>query len=73
MFVFTINNYFGTQVAISFVNIDQTAKEATQMAFYIHLGCELSGKPESTRFVDAWIHAVPLFIRLAIMETVLDL
>lgn len=43
------------------------------MAFYIHIGCELTGKPESTRFVDAWIHEMPFFIRLAIMETVMDL
>jgi hypothetical protein len=43
------------------------------MAFYIHLGCELSGKTESNRLVDCWIHAIPLFQRLGIMETVLEL
>jgi hypothetical protein len=43
------------------------------MAFYIHLGCELSGKTESTRLVDSWIHAIPLLQRLGIMETVLEL
>jgi hypothetical protein len=43
------------------------------MAFYIHLGCELSGKAESTRFVDRWIHTMSLFQRLGIMETVLEL
>ena len=43
------------------------------MAFYIHLGCELSGKAESNRVVDQWIHTIPLFQRLAIMETVLEL
>ncbi len=43
------------------------------MALYIHLGCELSGKAESNSFVDKWIHTVPLFLRLAIMETVLEL
>jgi hypothetical protein len=43
------------------------------MAFYIHLGCELTGKAESNRLVDCWIHAIPLFRRLGIMETVLEL
>jgi hypothetical protein len=43
------------------------------MAFYIHLGCELSGRSESTRFMDSWIHRLPLFERLQIMETVLEL
>ncbi len=43
------------------------------MAFYIHLGCELSGKAESNRIVDNWIHVIPLFERLGIMETVLAL
>ncbi len=43
------------------------------MAFYIHLGCELTGKTESTRLVDRWIHAIPLLQRLGIMETVLVL
>jgi hypothetical protein len=49
------------------------AKEEIKMAFYIHLGCELSGKTESTRLVDCWIHAIPLFQRLGIMATVLEL
>lgn len=44
-----------------------------KMAFYIHIGCELSGKAESNRFVDRWIHSVKLLRRLNIMETVLDL
>ena len=48
-------------------------REENKMAFYIHLGCELSGKSESTRLVDRWIHAIPLFQRLGIMETVLEL
>lgn len=43
------------------------------MAFYIHIGCELSGKAESNRFVDHWIHTIPLLHRLGIMETVLEL
>jgi hypothetical protein len=43
------------------------------MAFYIHIGCELSGKAESNRLVDRWIHAIPLLERLMIMETVLEL
>lgn len=43
------------------------------MAFYIHLGCELSGKTESNRLVDRWIHTIPLLQRLGIMETVLEL
>ena len=43
------------------------------MAFYIHLGCELSGKAESNRFVDQWIHVIPLFQRLEIMEIALEL
>jgi hypothetical protein len=49
------------------------ARGGTQMAFYIHLGCELSGKTESTRLVDRWIHVIPLLKRLGIMETVLEL
>ena len=43
------------------------------MAFYIHLGCELSGRAESNRFVDCWIHSVSLIQRLGIMETILEL
>lgn len=43
------------------------------MAFYIHLGCELSGKAESNHLVDRWIHIIPLLLRLEIMETVLEL
>jgi hypothetical protein len=43
------------------------------MAFYIHLGCVLSGKTESNRLVDRWIHVIPLLQRLGIMETVLEL
>ncbi|MGD8834797.1 MAG: hypothetical protein PVI54_15630 [Desulfobacteraceae bacterium] len=43
------------------------------MAFYIHLGCELSGKAESNCLVDRWIHTIPLLERLGIMETVLEL
>lgn len=43
------------------------------MAFYIHLGCELSGMAESNRIVDQWIHTIPLFERLEIMGTVLEL
>jgi hypothetical protein len=43
------------------------------MALYIHIGCELDGKPESNLIVDKWIHAMALFTRLKIMETVLDL
>ena len=43
------------------------------MAFYIHLGCELSGKAESNRVVDCWIHTIPLLQRLGIMEIVLEL
>jgi hypothetical protein len=43
------------------------------MAFYIHLGCELSGETESNRFVDQWIHTIPLFERLEIMGMVLGL
>jgi hypothetical protein len=48
-------------------------REEIKMAFYIHLGCELTGKTESTRLVDRWIHAIPLLQRLGIMETVLVL
>jgi hypothetical protein len=48
-------------------------EEEIKMAFYIHLGCELSGKTESTRLVDRWIHVIPLLQRLGIMETVLEL
>lgn len=43
------------------------------MAFYIHIGCELSGKAESNRLIDKWIHTIPLAERLTIMEMVLDL
>lgn len=43
------------------------------MAFYIHIGCELNGKIESTVLLDRWIHSVPLLQRLGIMETVLEL
>jgi len=43
------------------------------MAFYIHIGCELSGKAESTCFVDRWIHTMPLLQRLGIMAMVLEL
>jgi hypothetical protein len=43
------------------------------MTFYIHLGCELDGNSESNQVVDCWIHTVPLWIRLEIMATVLDL
>lgn len=43
------------------------------MAFYIHLGCELSGKADSNRILDRWIHVIPLLQRLLIMEMVLDL
>ena len=43
------------------------------MAFYIHLGCELSGKAESNRIVDRWLHTIPLILRLSIMEAVLEL
>jgi hypothetical protein len=42
------------------------------MAFYIHLGCKLTGSRESNWLVDRWIHMVPLWVRLEIMETVLE-
>jgi hypothetical protein len=48
-------------------------EEEIKMAFYVHLGCELSGKIESTRMLDSWIHGTPLLKRLGIMETVLEL
>jgi hypothetical protein len=73
---------FGTPIALTVTEIGKRLhpirniprqKEETKMAFYIHLGCELSGKTESTRLVDCWIHAIPLFQRLGIMETVLGL
>jgi hypothetical protein len=48
-------------------------EEEIKMAFYVHLGCELSGKAESNRLVDRWIHAISLLQRLGIMETVLEL
>jgi hypothetical protein len=43
------------------------------MAFYIHLGCDLSGKSESTFLMDTWIHNTPLLIRLSIMAIVMEL
>ena len=49
------------------------ATQEIKMAFYIHIGCELSGRAESTRFVDYWIHMIALSTRLEIIETVLDL
>jgi len=69
-------------VALSLVEIEnsfnpssksQGGKEEIKMAFYIHLGCELSGTAGSNRVVDRWIHALPLFQRLEIMATVLAL
>jgi hypothetical protein len=43
------------------------------MQLYVHLGCVLDGKAESNTFVDKWIHSVPLFERLAIMELIFEL
>ncbi len=43
------------------------------MAFYIHLGCELTGRAESTQFIDRWIHLMGIIPRLNIMTIVLDL
>lgn len=43
------------------------------MAFYIHIGCELTGRRESNAFIDQWIHGMTLFWRLEVMATVLDL
>lgn len=43
------------------------------MAFYIHIGCELTGGAESNLFIDRWIHALSLYHRLQIMEAVIDL
>lgn len=43
------------------------------MAFYIHIGCELSGSDESTQFIDRWIHMMGLSARLGIMEMVLGI
>ena len=43
------------------------------MVFYIHLGCELTGRAESNRFIDRWIHMMDLVSRLDIMATVLKL
>lgn len=43
------------------------------MAFYIHIGCELDGKSTSNFFIDTWIHAIPIWLRLEIMELVLEL
>ena len=43
------------------------------MAFYIHLGCELSGSAYSTGLVDQWIHLIGLVERLDIMALVISL
>lgn len=43
------------------------------MAFWLHIGAELSGKAESNRIVDKWLHMVALYRRLAIMERVMEL
>ena len=43
------------------------------MAFYIHIGCELTGRAESIQFIDRWIHMVDLTSRLDIMGIVLVL
>jgi hypothetical protein len=50
-----------------------TDKEEIKMAFYIHLGCKLTGSRESNWLIDQWIHMVSLCVRLEIMETVLEL
>jgi hypothetical protein len=49
----------------------QNEERINKMAFYIHLGCELSGRAESTQFIDRWIHMMDILSRLNIMETVL--
>jgi hypothetical protein len=43
------------------------------MAFYIHIGCELSGRSESNLVIDQWIHMMSILSRLEVMEVVLDL
>jgi len=43
------------------------------MAFFIHLGCELTGRAESTQLIDRWIHMKDIISRLKIMATVLDI
>jgi len=43
------------------------------MAFYIHIGCELTGRDGSNDIIDRWIHAIRLSSRLRVMEMVIDL
>lgn len=43
------------------------------MAFYIHIGCELSGHAGSVKVIDRWIHQMPFTKRIEIMGVVLDL
>jgi len=43
------------------------------MAFYIHIGCELTGRQDSNEFIDRWIHGIRLSSRLRVMERVIDL
>ncbi len=43
------------------------------MAFYIHIGCELTGRRDSNALIDRWIHDMSLFWRLEVMATVMDL
>ena len=43
------------------------------MAFYIHIGCELTGRRDSNALIDQWIHKMTLLWRLEVMATVLEL
>jgi hypothetical protein len=43
------------------------------MAFYIHIGCELTGRAGSNFVVDRWLHQMPLSVRLKVMGIVTDL
>lgn len=43
------------------------------MAFFIHIGCELSGSAESNMVIDQWIHMITLPTRLEIIQTVIEL
>jgi hypothetical protein len=53
--------------------MDCGSKKEAKMAFYIHLGCVLSGNGESNRVIDRWIHMAALRRRLDIMSLVFEL
>jgi hypothetical protein len=43
------------------------------MMLYMHLGCELDGSSKSIAFLDGWLHTVPLWERLSMLNRIFDL